>query len=77
MEVGDRCPNARPLSSQSSHKTLKSNKAADPPTSTALNEELNRILETERKIKEYKELLTKMQREMYSKKQGEHSEPPR
>jgi hypothetical protein len=30
--------------------------------------ELNKILETERMIKEYKEMITKMQRDLYSKK---------
>ncbi len=33
-----------------------------------LNKELNKILETERMIKEYKEMITKMQRDLYSKK---------
>jgi hypothetical protein len=31
---------------------------------------LNKILETERKIKEYKEHLTKLQRDLYSKKES-------
>jgi hypothetical protein len=34
-----------------------------------LNKELNKILETERMIKEYKEMITKMQRDLYSKKE--------
>eukprot|EP00347_Sterkiella_histriomuscorum_P012215 403369454 len=35
-----------------------------------LNKELNKILETERMIKEYKEIITKMQRDLYSKKKS-------
>lgn len=40
-----------------------------------LNKELNKILETERMIKEYKEMITKMQRDLYSKKTTEPSKP--
>ncbi len=36
-----------------------------------LNKELNKILETERMIKEYKEMITKMQRDLYSKKESQ------
>jgi hypothetical protein len=42
-----------------------------------LNQELNRILETERMIKEYKDIITKMQRDLYSKKQSERKERAR
>ena len=39
-----------------------------PLSPSRLNEELNKILETEKKIREYKQMITSMQREMYSKK---------
>lgn len=46
-------------------QTSEKRKALSP---SRLNEELIKILETERKIKEYKDILTKMQRDLYSKK---------
>ena len=37
-------------------------------TARKLNKELINVLDAERKVREYKEYLTKLQRDMYSKK---------
>jgi hypothetical protein len=47
---------------------LRNEKDLENISPSKLNQELNRILETERMIREYKELITKMQRDFYSKK---------